>query len=278
LKVTIRLLADVSADVAAQAQNRGFEHYFVAVNLGAGAFTRRVTAEQVDPQASWIYETDAGPAGIVLVARRGRTSRIAALGLAPALRGRGLGREAMQQAIVQARERGDERLVLEVISTNEAALALYDGLGFERVRKLVGYRRPPDKVEGTPMAPALQEVVPSQAARRLQAWSDADLPWQLAPQTHAAAAPPLRGFVVDDDATALVDDTGADLRIVSMAVRPDARRRGLGRRLVAGLLDAFDGRALAIPPIVPEHAHDAFMAATGWHRTTLAQHEMSLTL
>ena len=276
MQVTSRTLADAPADVAARAQCRGFENYFVPVNLYAASFTSRIEADNVDPRLSWIYETADGPAGILLVARRGTTSRIAALGLAPELRGQGLGRKAMEQAIAQARERGDERMVLEVISANEAALALYAGLGFERRRRLVGWRHPEAAGEEGP--DTLDEVAPSTSAAWLQAWSDDDLSWPLSPQSHLGAAPPLRGYSIDDRATAIVDDTGAYVRIVSLAVRPDARRRGLGRRLVDALLDAYEGRALAFPAIVPERSSRAFMEATGWELTPLSQYEMMLTL
>jgi ribosomal protein S18 acetylase RimI-like enzyme len=276
VEVTSRTLAGVPADVAARAQTRGFENYFVPVHLDAEAFTSRIEADSVDRHASWVYETADGPAGILLVARRGRTSRIAALGLAPELRGLGWGRKAMQQAIAQARERGDERIVLEVISGNEAALALYASLGFERRRKLVGWRRP--AASSREATDVLAEVAPSASAAWLQAWSDADLSWPLSAQSHAAAAPPLRGLALDDLATGIVDDTGTHVRIVSLAVRPDARRHGVGRRLVSALLDAFEGRALAFPAIVPEHSSRAFMQATGWELTPLSQYEMVLAL
>jgi ribosomal protein S18 acetylase RimI-like enzyme len=276
VEVTSRRLADVPADVAARAQCRGFEHYFVPVSLDAASFTARIEADHVDAHASWIYETAGGPAGILLVARRGRTSRIAALGLAPELRGQGWGRKAMQQAIAQARERGDDRIVLEVISANEPAIALYAGLGFERRRRLVGWRHAAG--DGEPADDALTEVAPSASAAWLQAWSDADLSWPLSPQSHAAAAPPLRGFALDDRATAIVDDRGPQVRVVSMAVRPDARRQGAGRRLVQALHEALDGRDLAVPAIVPEKSSRAFMDATGWELTPLSQYEMVLDL
>jgi ribosomal protein S18 acetylase RimI-like enzyme len=274
--VTSRTLAGVPADVAARAQCRGFENYFVPVHMDAEAFTSRIEADNVDRHASWIYETADGPAGILLVARRGRTSRIAALGLAPELRGQGWGRKAMQQAIAQAIERGDERMVLEVISANEAAIALYAGLGFERRRKLVGWRHA--EAEGDAAPDTLTEVPPATSAAWLQAWSDADLSWPLSPESHAGAAPPLRGFSLEDSATAIVDDTAPPVRVVSLAVHPDARRRGLGRRLVNALLDEFEGRALAFPAIVPEQSSRAFMDATGWEITPLSQYEMVLPL
>jgi GNAT superfamily N-acetyltransferase len=75
-----------------------------------------------------------------------------------------------------------------------------------------------------------------------------------------------------------VDDHGPQVRVVSMAVRPDARRQGVGRRLVQALHEALDGRDLAVPAIVPEASSRAFMDATGWQLTPLSQYEMVLEL
>jgi RimJ/RimL family protein N-acetyltransferase len=66
------------------------------------------------------------------------------MGLLPAVRGRGLGRRLAEAAIAAARERGAERIELEVFASNARALALYEKLGFvregvrKRARKLDG--------------------------------------------------------------------------------------------------------------------------------------------
>ncbi len=59
-------------------------------------------------------------------------------------RGKGLGKRLLDVALAQAREKGLERVELEVYSTNEAAIHLYRSAGFEvegikkKVRKLDG--------------------------------------------------------------------------------------------------------------------------------------------
>ena len=66
------------------------------------------------------------------------------IGMLPEVRGRGLGRRLMQAALTAARERGMERIELEVFASNTRAIALYERLGFvreglkRRVRKLDG--------------------------------------------------------------------------------------------------------------------------------------------
>ena len=66
------------------------------------------------------------------------------MGLLPAFRGRGIGRRLAEAAIAAARERGAERIELEVFASNTRAIALYERLGFvregvkRRARKLGG--------------------------------------------------------------------------------------------------------------------------------------------
>ncbi len=59
--------------------------------------------------------------------------------VAPALRGRGIGRALLLYFLEQGRKRGACRAVLEVRSGNVAARALYAGCGFARVGARKGY-------------------------------------------------------------------------------------------------------------------------------------------
>ena len=66
------------------------------------------------------------------------------MGLLPAFRGRGLGKNLAVQTIRAARDAGIERVELEVFASNKQAIALYRALGFitegtkRRARKLGG--------------------------------------------------------------------------------------------------------------------------------------------
>ncbi len=66
------------------------------------------------------------------------------MGLLPAVRGRGVGRRLAEAAIAAAKERGAERIELEVFASNTRAIALYEKLGFERE----GVKRRARKVDG----------------------------------------------------------------------------------------------------------------------------------
>ena len=96
------------------------------------------TAERLrDPDAFTLgaFEGDALIGAVTLVRDQGLKMRhranIYAMYVTPAARGRGVGRALMEEAIRRARQvPGLEQLHLAVVSSNTAARALYDTLGF----------------------------------------------------------------------------------------------------------------------------------------------------
>src|SRR5215213_1723963 len=123
-------VAECTASLVADALTRSFEGYVMPVDVSAQAYERRFRPESLDPFASRVYSREARPVAVLLVARRGWTSRIAAMAVAPEVRGKGVGKQIMQGAIREAVSRGDHSVLLEVIEHNTPALNLYKGLGF----------------------------------------------------------------------------------------------------------------------------------------------------
>lgn len=79
------------------------------------------------------------PDGFVLARAAGGEAEILTLAVAPAARGKGIGRALMIRAASHSQELGAAALFLEVSKTNRAALALYHGLGFVQVGVRRGY-------------------------------------------------------------------------------------------------------------------------------------------
>ncbi|MEY4964493.1 MAG: hypothetical protein RL274_76 [Pseudomonadota bacterium] len=71
--------------------------------------------------------------GFVLARVAGDEAEILTLAVAPAARGRGLGRALLQAVITKAGEMGANSMFLEVGVDNPAAMSLYAGLGFSKV-------------------------------------------------------------------------------------------------------------------------------------------------
>jgi ribosomal protein S18 acetylase RimI-like enzyme len=90
------------------------------------------------PAAHLVAEADGTVVGYVRVQpvtplpENAHVHGIAGLAVAPAARGRGVASALLSAAAQHARERGARKLSLRVLSTNEAALRLYERLGFAR--------------------------------------------------------------------------------------------------------------------------------------------------
>lgn len=274
--LTSRPVAECTAAEVAAALGRAFAGYIVPLNFTAEAYERRFRAEDLDPYVSRVYEKEGAPAGVMLIARRGWSSRIAAMGLAPELRGGGLGRRVLGETIAEARARGERRMVLEVIEGNAPAVALYTKLGFRPRRRLVGYRW---EVQIPEPSDPLEEIDPLELARIVAREGEPDLPWMLTAETLAAFAPPSRAFRLEDRAFAMISDPAAErLALTALVVARDHRRQGWGSRLLSALCETFAGRPWAISPIVPEGLADGFFTRLGWERQPLCQWEMVLDL
>ena len=281
-----RPVAKCASSEVAAALTKSFEGYLLGpVQVDARGYERRFRAEHLDPFASRVYlrgdpENDAySYAGVLLVARRGWTARVAGMGVVPELRGRGLGEQALREAIVDAEARGDREMVLEVFEQNAPALALYEKLGFRSRRRLFGYyrRRAADAGVGTP--DALSEADPLEVAR-LVAWEgQPELPWMLSAETLSAATPPVRAYHLDRRAYAMLEEAGPQAILLSaLLVRRPERRAGWGTRLLEALAAAFPDRDWYMPAIVPEGPAGAFLENSGWERERLNQTEMHLRL
>ena len=119
---------------------RAFAGYLVPVRAAPPGLELRNRIAHVDLFASLIARQDGEPVALAEIARRGRRSRVAAMGVVAEARGTGVGAKLLAQVIDAARIRGDTELILECFATNERALRLYRRAGFVVTRRLVGWR------------------------------------------------------------------------------------------------------------------------------------------
>jgi [ribosomal protein S18]-alanine N-acetyltransferase len=69
-------------------------------------------------------------------------SDIQTIAVAPQAQGQGLGRRLLEHMIDVATQRGCTQMFLEVMDTNEGAIAMYDAHGFERIQVRRDYYGP----------------------------------------------------------------------------------------------------------------------------------------
>ena len=158
-------------------------------------------AFDLDLDASLIAYRDGEPVGLGNLGVRGEDAWIGGVGVVPGARRSGVGETLMRALHEQARERGVQRVWLEVIVENTGALALYEKLGYELVQDVEVWRLP-----GAEGEHAGREVPPTEAQAQL---SERHEPWQRAAGTLAHY----------DDLRGLATDSGAMLFCVRSAAQ-----------------------------------------------------------
>ena len=272
MKLDLRPASDYPLPDLVQILNRGFEGYIVPIHLNLTQFLNMLRKDSIDLTTSKILLVDDQPAGVALIACRGWTSRLAAMGIVTEMRGRGTGSWFMEKLIDQAQERADREMVLEVIEQNGAAVRLYQKYGFQTVRRLVSYVRK-EAVELTP--DDLEEMDIRALAFMIAQHGYPDLPWQLSAETVALMTPPTRAYR-RDQAYLLISDPG-EMHVViwSLLVEADARGHACGVDMLKAAIAHYPGHTWHVPAIYPEEMSPVF-EQVGFEREELSQWQMRL--
>jgi GNAT superfamily N-acetyltransferase len=254
--------------------NRGFEGYFIPIHFDAVAFLNMLRKDGIDLTASRVLIVDEQSRGIALIARRGWTSRLAAMGIASEMRGKGVGSWFMEQLVKEACQREEREMWLEVIEQNEPAVKLYQKCGFQIVRRLIGFvRQNAVEEEKGP----LQEIDLREMGRLISQHGLSDLPWQLSGESIAEMNPPARAYWKGPAYAAISNPDAERVVIWSLLVEEVARGKGLGTDLLKHLLANHKGKTWHVPAIFPEQFENVFRKA-GFEREELSQWQMKLDL
>jgi len=233
-----------------------------------------VRKDSIDLTSSCILLADGEPSGVALIARRGWTSRLAAMGISQQMRGKGAGSWFMEKLIDEALERGDHEMVLEVIEQNEAAVRLYQKYGFQTVRRLVGFTH----TDGMETSTAdLQEIDLRTAGSLISQHGSPDLPWQLSAETIAHLNPPARAYRKGQSYAVISNPDAEQVVIWSLLVEKDARGNELGVEMLNSIATKHAGKTWRVPAILPEELGNTYERA-GFEKEHLSQWQMSLTL
>jgi len=266
--------SDYSIPDLVEILNRGFENYFVPIAFNVTTFLNMVRKDGTDLTSSRLLLSDGVEAGIALIARRGWTSRLAAMGIAKEYRGLGAGSWFMRRLIDEACERGDREMVLEVIEQNEPAVRLYQKHGFEIVRRLVSYIRK-DAIEET--VHKLSEMDLREAGRLISRYGLQDLPWQLSGESIAQLNPPVRAYSSGQVCIVISNPEANDVVIWSLLAEPTVPENGLALGTLKSVIAAYPGKTWHVTALLPEELGKVYERA-GFIKEELSQWQMKLKL
>lgn len=254
--------------------NDGFEDYFVPIQFDVDMFLNMIRKDGIDLTASRVLIADEQASGIALIARRGWTSRLAAMGIAKENRGKGAGSWFMEQIINEACQRGEREMSLEVIEQNEPAVKLYQKSGFQIVRRLISLIR---KDAHEKEKSILQEIDLREMGRLIFQYGLSDLPWQLSGESIGQMTPPARAYCRGQAYVAISNPDAEHVVIWSLLVEQNARGNGHGTDLLKSVIANHKGKTWHVPALFPEEFESVFIKA-GFEREELSQWQMRLAL
>lgn len=135
--IEIKRMADCTAEEKVLAWNTGFEGYVFDMTTTIEAFEKRGETEGLSDRLSLIAFEDGRPVGLVRNGvREWRGEKLAwngGTGVAPSMRGKGVGRKMMEATIEILRAEGVHIATLEAVKENTPAIELYKQLGYKIV-------------------------------------------------------------------------------------------------------------------------------------------------
>jgi len=130
----IKTVSQCTLEQVLVAWNKGFEGYFVEIDMSEEMFLTRLVGEGLSPKLSIVAFANDEPVGIVMNGFRQidgkKTSWNGGTGISPNYRGKGVSRALMEETIAIYEREGVEIATLEAIKENEVAIALYKKFGY----------------------------------------------------------------------------------------------------------------------------------------------------
>jgi ribosomal protein S18 acetylase RimI-like enzyme len=272
MNITFTTIADFGLTPTAELLTRAFADYFVKIPFTEAGLRQAGQMDSVDFARSPVVRVEGEPVGAALLARRGAASRVAGMGFVPEARRRGLGRMLMERLLMEARERGDHWMGLEVIAQNTAAIRLYESMGFQKKRRLLGLAGPPPA--GLMPEPGLVEAGLREVADTV-ARLDGEVgwPWQISGDTIVRLPPPATGYTLDGAWMVLLNPAGPVVSVRTLVVEGSERRVERAGRLLLAVMARHPAVEWRISALWPEELSDWFTQA-GLARQELSQWQM----
>lgn len=266
--------ADRSIVEVGEILNRSFEDYMAPFQFTPQLVARMMRSQGVDLLESRLLLANGEPAGAAMIARRGTHSRVASLGVYKAFRNQGGARYLMNTVIAEAKARQDTVFELEAVEGNDKAIALYENLGFRRIRFLVGFEGEGLHGENEPIEPiSLQE-----AARMIGCASVPDAPWMLAGAALAYCRQPCEAYRYGKAAAIVIPQKEEAVELKALPMTSDRRIGKDTESLILGLQHRFRERKWHAGPFQPDDLVSTMMLNLGFRHAEMKQAQWRLDL
>lgn len=240
MPVSVAPISPDQFDTLLQAFNQGYEGYIVPLHLDADQLRGHIEGGSIDLSASRMAYNEGEAVGIALLGIRGKRAWVGGVGVSPAWRGQGIGRQLMNAVIDAAWQHNLDVVQLEVIQSNTSAHNLYLSLGFEDIRRLLILEYKPDSSRGlspiNPVSPTnvddIRIVPPADALAHVN-FHPVLNPWQRERDSLRRLEPRMTGWLAQRDgqtiafAVGLASENGIQFMDLGFASGEDAALRAL---------------------------------------------------
>ncbi|WML42988.1 GNAT family N-acetyltransferase [Neobacillus sp. PS3-40] len=176
-----KMLSECTIEEAVIAWNRGFEGYFVKIEMTPQSFMNRIISEGISLDLSRVLFDENEPIAIILngfrITKAGK--KIAwngGTGVAPAYRGKGSSKLLMEETMRIYHDEGVDIATLEAIKENEKAIRLYEKYGYQITDRLVYLNGVLKQSENTPIPIISKSIRPEQL--QMIPFYNENVPWQ----------------------------------------------------------------------------------------------------
>ncbi len=235
-----RPLSSVDFAAFTSAFNLAYSDYFMPISMTVPAFRALIERDDLSMEGSVVTVDDTGLiVGMGLLGIRGQKGWIGGMGVIPAYRRQGIGRQMMLYLLEQARQRQLNDVYLEVIEKNGGAYALYKQLGFVDLRYLLVLERQPMPVSAGDAAYKIQDEYAGHILDHFETFHSTANSWQRELPSLEAMSSQIDGWIASKDgqpaAYALGWASEYGIRLVDLAAAPDGDRTGAALALLAHL-------------------------------------------
>jgi ribosomal protein S18 acetylase RimI-like enzyme len=183
-------ISDADLPAVAAVLSDAFAEYPVKLTFTPETLRTMFAAEDVVPDACRLaLAADGRLVGAGLACLRDDRGRVSAMGVARGAHRTGVGRTIGEAVLASLKDAGAREVVLEALTVNAPALALYEGpLGFTRRRRLVGFVR---SEGGRPISPAQWDQVLSVSGGEPDSWQLRQVIRAVREQDDVRSVPPV---------------------------------------------------------------------------------------
>lgn len=184
--MNIKTVSQCTVNETLEAWNKGFEGYFVQIEMNEEVFLNRLVREGLSPELSIVAFDQNNPVGIVLNGFRQidgkKTSWNGGTGISPDFRGKGVSRVLMEEILAIYERENVEVATLEAIKENKVAISLYKKYGYTITNQLLFLSGEYEGKVEKPVEIHVETIRPEQLPHL--SFYQEDVPWQCSWQSN----------------------------------------------------------------------------------------------